>query len=75
MGPRELVRLLDQQWWCWGRDLCHPEGNLFLRLGMCRYRPQLRPHDGTLYTARLDDHSAVYLWGFGGYLVSESLGG
>ncbi|MFQ3649941.1 MAG: hypothetical protein SNJ75_06365 [Gemmataceae bacterium] len=42
---------------------------------MCRYRPQLRPHDGTLYTARLDDHSAVYLWGFGGYLVSESLGG
>jgi hypothetical protein len=75
MERRELARLIDQQWWCWGRDVCHPEGNLLLRLGLCRSRPAVPSRDGTLYSARVEEHSAIYLWGFGAYYVEEARGG
>lgn len=35
---RRAVGLLDQQLWCWGRDIARPAGNILLGLGMCRYR-------------------------------------
>lgn len=72
---RELGRLLDQQWWCWGRDVARREGNLLLQLGMCRYRPTVKSRDGTLYTALTPEGATIHLWGFGAYLVDESLGG
>jgi hypothetical protein len=71
----DAARLLDQQLWCWGRDISHPEGNLLLRLGMCRYRPAFATRDGTLYTARVGDSATIHLWGFGIYFVDAEHGG
>ena len=35
---REGKLLLDQQCWCWGQDIRHPEGNLLLKHGFVRER-------------------------------------
>ena len=35
---REGKLLLDQQCWCWGQDIRHPEGNLLLTHGFVRER-------------------------------------
>lgn len=59
--------LLDQQLWCWGRDVIGPEGmgNLLLRLGMCRFRSSDPKRDATAYTGRTPEGAVVWLWGFG----------
>lgn len=62
---RRSVLLFDQQCWCWGRDIAHPEGNLFLRLGMCQFRPAHGEGTHTAYTGRVADDGVVWLWGFG----------
>lgn len=62
---RKAVALLDQQLWCWGRDVCRPEGNLLLDLGMCRYRSPVPGNDRTAYTGRVPGDGVVWLWGFG----------
>ena len=35
---REGKLLLDQQCWCWGQDIRHPDGNLLLTHGFVRER-------------------------------------
>ncbi|GIW83540.1 MAG: hypothetical protein KatS3mg106_053 [Gemmataceae bacterium] len=35
---RHGAQLLDQQMWCWGRDIVRPEGNLLCAYGFSRYR-------------------------------------
>lgn len=62
---RRAVALLDQQLWCWGRDVCRPQGNLLLGLGMCRYRSPVNGNDRTAYTGRVPGEGVVWLWGFG----------
>ncbi|AWM36614.1 hypothetical protein GobsT_55680 [Gemmata obscuriglobus] len=76
-APSELRRrataLLDQQLWCWGRDVARPEGNILLGLGMCRYRaPDGR---GTAYTGRVAGDGVVWLWGFGLLYCRPGVGG
>lgn len=61
---RWATGLLDQQIRCWGRDIGRSEGNVFLDLGMCRYRSS-EPNGGTLYKATLEGNAEVLLWGFG----------
>lgn len=58
------VALLDQQLWCWGRDVARPAGNAFLALGMCRYRSPERT-GGSMYTGSTAGGGGVWLWGWG----------
>lgn len=62
---RRAVALLDQQLWCWGRDVARQEGNVLLDLGMCRYRSADPGLDRTAYTGRVAGEGVVWLWGFG----------
>jgi hypothetical protein len=67
--------LLDQQLWCWGRDIARPEGNVLLGMGFRRHRPpDPRRGHGTLYTATLDGNAEVWLWGFGLLYRDPALG-
>ncbi|MGF1582926.1 MAG: hypothetical protein ACFCD0_26700, partial [Gemmataceae bacterium] len=61
---RWAADLLDQQLWCWGRDIARPEGNVLLEIGMCRYRSP-EPRLASLYKATLEGGAEVWLWGFG----------
>ena len=72
---RKAVALLDQQIWCWGRDVCRPEGNLLLHLGMCRYRSPVNGNDRTAYTGRVPGDGVVWLWGFGVAYWQPDVGG
>lgn len=72
---RRAVALLDQQLWCWGRDVARPEGNVLLGLGMCRYRSAEPGPDRTAYTGRVAGDGVVWLWGFGLLYCLPELGG
>jgi len=71
---RRAVALLDQQLWCWGRDVARPEGNVLLGLGMCRYPSAVPGSDRTAYTGRTGN-GVVWLWGFGLVYCFPNLGG
>jgi len=72
---RRAVALLDQQLWCWGRDVARPEGNVLLDLGMCRYRSAEQGPDRTAYTGRVAGDGTVWLWGFGLMYCDPKRGG
>ena len=56
---REGKVLLDQQCWCWGQDVKHPDGNLLLTQGFTRER-----HDSEKNLSRYTS-GPVRLWAFG----------
>jgi hypothetical protein len=62
---RRAIALLDQQLWCWGRDVVRPEGNILLSLGMSRHRSTAPEALCTAYTGRVVGGGVVWLWGFG----------
>ncbi|MBM3980693.1 MAG: hypothetical protein FJ304_10485 [Planctomycetes bacterium] len=71
---RHASVLLDQQLWCWGRDVVRPEGNLLLALGMCRYRAATAAGATSAYTGRVAG-GTVWLWGFGVLYSDDATGG
>ena len=72
---RRAAALLDQQLWCWGRDVARAEGNVLLGLGMCRYRAAEPGRERSAYTGRVRGGGVVWLWGFGVYFWLPDLGG
>lgn len=72
---RLAAHLLNQQLWCWGRDVLCPDGNLLTRYGLHRRRDPGRPEKGaTCY--RSDDNAChVALWGFGVFFGMRQHGG
>jgi hypothetical protein len=64
-AERHASRLLDQQFWCWGRDIRHPSGDLLMRAGFSKRKPSARPDAGSSYTKRLESGVSLTLWGFG----------
>ncbi len=67
-------RLMEQQVWCWGRDVEHPDGNLLVDFGFERHRERCTDDPSTCY--RLDqDQLHVSLWGFGMFFGLRELGG
>ena len=67
-------RLMEQQVWCWGRDVEHLDGNLLIDFGFKRYRDRETEDRSTCY--RLDqDRLHVALWGFGMFFGSREWGG
>lgn len=72
---RWATALLDQQLWCWGRDIARSEGNVLLGVGFHRHRPpDTRYGSSTLYRARLDSGAEAWLWGFGLLYRDPALG-
>jgi hypothetical protein len=72
---RRATGLLDQQLWCWGRDIVRPAGNILLDLGMCRHRPADSTRERSLYTGRVAGNAEVWLWGFGLLYCTPDRGG
>lgn len=72
---RKLGRiLLDQQMWCWGRDIVRPEGNALVEYG---FRVQRTPEGlraNSAYTFDPVPHRYVKLWGFGLLWTNEGAG-
>lgn len=69
------TRLLNQQFWLWGQDIRHQEGNLLLRYGFERARPPDAVQGSRCYTLRLDPQWTVVLWGFGLFYGDQTQGG
>lgn len=65
---------MEQQVWCWGRDVECSEGNLLMEFGFQRHRDRATVDRATCY--RLDEGELhVGLWGFGMFFGSRQLGG
>ena len=62
---RHAELLLDQQMWCWGRDIRHPDGNLLLRRGFAACRPPAGTVGSSAYAMDLPGGPRLTLWGFG----------
>ena len=65
---------MEQQLWCWGRDVEFSDGNLLMDFGFERHRDQGIVERSTCY--RLDnDELHVCMWGFGLFFGRRELGG
>jgi hypothetical protein len=67
--------LLNQQLWCWGRDIQHPDGNILLKHGFMRVRPPEDHQGSSAYTLRLADEHTMIMWGFGLFCGQKEKGG
>lgn len=67
--PRGVVALgktlLDQQLWCWGRDILARRGNLLLEYGADRVAAPRMSEAGSLYYLRPDRRTTIVLRGYG----------
>jgi hypothetical protein len=66
--------LLNQQIWCWGCDVKHPEGNLMLRCGFERRRPPRGIMGCSQYQLKMKRHRMIRLWGWGVLYCREGEG-
>ncbi|MBA3824401.1 MAG: hypothetical protein H0X24_10970 [Ktedonobacterales bacterium] len=63
-GQAALLPLFDQQGWCWGQDVRHPEGNALLRYGFTRTARSATGSSGGTYT-HISRECTVVLWSYG----------
>lgn len=74
-AARKLGRiLLDQQMWCWGRDVVRPEGNALLEYGFRRRRPPEGLMAASAYVLCPNPGQELRLWGFGLLWTEEETG-
>lgn len=67
-------KLMEQQVWCWGRDVEYATGNLLMQFGFERHRDSDAVDRSSCY--RLDQGVFhVCLWGFGMFFGCRELGG
>jgi hypothetical protein len=67
--------LLDQQMWCWGRDIVRSEGNLLLQFGFRKERPPANTSGCSAYVLTPFPGCQMILWGFGLFFGLASSGG
>ncbi|MEM8735710.1 MAG: hypothetical protein AAGG44_15860 [Planctomycetota bacterium] len=68
--------LLNQQVWCWGRDILRPEGNWLLNIGFDRIEPPADRADcSSVYSLQLPRGRCVVLRGFGVFYGDRHRGG
>ncbi|WP_146118743.1 hypothetical protein [Blastopirellula marina] len=74
---KRAAALLDQQCWCWGRDVLRPEGNWLLASGFERLSPPSDCRDGTpsIYQQSFGGGRQVVLRGFGVFYGNPEFGG
>ena len=71
----QAICLLDQQLWCWGRDILRHEGNWLLNLGFTRTKPPPERKDcSSVYRLCLPFGRSLLLRGFGVLYSAEKLG-
>ncbi len=80
MAHRDLLRqaasLLNQQIWCWGRDVLRPEGNWLVEIGFERIEPPATHEDcSSVYILNLPRGKSVVLRGFGLFYGDPRHGG
>lgn len=68
-------RLFDQQMWCFGQDICNPQGNLLVRFGFARHRQPATKERVSAYSLNPEARSQIVLWGFGLFYGEEGYGG
>ncbi len=68
------LKLLEQQLWCWGRDIEYTNENLLMRFGFTRHRDSETNERSSCYRLDLDELH-VALWGFGMFFGRRDLGG
>ncbi len=72
----QAVNLLNQQAWCWGRDIMRAEGNWLIDIGFDRIEPPVnRKHCSSLYALALPQRRCVVLRGFGVFYGDSQWGG
>lgn len=65
---------MEQQLWCWGRDVEFPDGNLLMQFGFERHRYRGSDDRSTCYRLDREEHH-VCMWGFGMFFGRRDLGG
>lgn len=71
----EWAALVDQQFWCFGKDIEHPLGNLLGRYGLSRQSPPPDTEYASIYRAELSATRRIVLRGFGMFYGDDSRGG
>jgi hypothetical protein len=72
---RMASMLLDQQMWCWGRDIVRGEGNLLVQFGFRKERGPANVTGCTAYILAPCPGCQLVLWGFGLFFGLRSSGG
>ena len=75
ISPQFAASLLNQQIWCWGRDIECTEGNLPVRHGFQRIEKPKGCDASSLYRLNLSPTSRVILRGFGVFCGDDRWGG
>jgi hypothetical protein len=67
-STQSLKVFYDQQFWCWGQDIQHPEGSRLRHLGFERFVSDTALTNSRAYRLALDGNSQIVLWAFGAYI-------
>ncbi len=72
---QKAITLLNQQCWCWGRDILRPEGNWLVEIGFTRLEPPPEfKESSSVYQMSLPNDCLVVLRGFGVFFGQAPLG-
>ncbi len=71
----QAANLLNQQIWCWGRDIDHADGNLLVRFGFQRIEKPGGSEAASIYRLELSATARIVLRGFGVFCGADDLGG
>jgi hypothetical protein len=69
-----VMRLFDQQLWCFGRDICE-HGNLLKQYGFEKRTPPSQGCGGSEYALQSEKGCTITLWGYGAHVMRPSEGG
>ena len=74
-SPQQATNLLNQQLWCWGRDIEAAKGNLLVRYGFQRIEKPRGSSASSIYRLESSPTSRVILRGFGVFFGDDRWGG
>ena len=74
-STQQAAWLLNQQIWCWGRDIEFAEQNLLVQYGFQRIEKPAGSRAASIYRLKLSPTKRVVLRGFGIFLGDDRLGG
>lgn len=69
------ANLMNQQIWCWGRDIECPDGNLLVHFGFQRLEKPPGSNAASLYLLDIPTTARIVLRGFGVFYGDERWGG
>lgn len=72
---QQAIELLNQQVWCWGRDVKSPRGNLLVQHGFHRTEKPAGSPAASLYRLELSSTTRIILRGFGVFCGDDRWGG